>query len=447
MKLILLPHQLFEVDYLKDTTNDLDKINEIILYEHPQYFMKYNFNKKKLVLHRASMKYYEDYLKTKLKSKIKKITYHEYKDSFDINKQKDVVMFDPIDKIKLSKKIKILETPNFLLTKEDYLNYQKKSKSFFFNGFYMSGKKVIDIIPTIKSQDKENRKKLPKGLNIPPLPTNKGKKDSTYIKEAIAYVEKHFPNNYGNTDNFQFPISHTTAHKWFKKFLETKLNKFGDYEDFIKQGENYMFHSCLSSSINIGLIQPSQIIDELRKLKSKYKINNYEGYIRQLFWREYQRYCYLYFNFKGKNYFGNKKKLSKGWYDGTLGVKPVDDAIKSGFDTGYLHHIIRLMVVGNYMNLSGISPNEGFRWFMEFSCDSYEWVMMQNVLDMVFCVSGGKTMRKPYLSSSTYIMSMSDYKKGEWSEIWNKTYKDFMRKHKTILLRDFKYYFHFIKNY
>ena len=32
---------------------------------------------------------------------------------------------------------------------------------------------------------------------------------------------------------------------------------------------------------------------------------------------------------------------------------------------------------------------------MEFSCDSYEWVMYQNVLDMVFFVTGGKTMRKP----------------------------------------------------
>ena len=36
--------------------------------------------------------------------------------------------------------------------------------------------------------------------------------------------------------------------------------------------------------------------------------------------------------------------------------------------------------------------------YMEFSCDSYEWVMTQNVLDMVFFVSNGKTMRRPYAS-------------------------------------------------
>ena len=137
---------------------------------------------------------------------------------------------------------------------------------------------------------------------------------------------------------------------------------------------------------------------KLKKLNLK--LFSFEGYVRQLFWREYQRYCYMYYPWEGKNYFGHKGKLGKKWYTGDLGIAPVDDAIKMAFDNGYLHHIYRLMVVGNYMNLTGISPMEGFKWFMEFSCDSYEWVMYQNVLDMVFFVSGGLTMRKPYASSN-----------------------------------------------
>ena len=182
-------------------------------------------------------------------------------------------------------------------------------------------------------------------------------------------------------------------------------------------------------------------------MKSKYPLNSYEGYIRQLFWREYQRYCYRYFDFDKLNYFGNNKKLSNKWYNGSLGILPVDNAIKKGFDTGYLHHIERLMIVGNYMMISGIKPHEGYKWFMEFSCDSYEWVMKQNVLDMVFCVSGGKTMRKPYISKSNYIITMSDYKKGEWSEKWDQMYVNFAKKNKKKLLDKFRYHFHFIKNY
>ena len=102
------------------------------------------------------------------------------------------------------------------------------------------------------------------------------------------------------------------------------------------------------------------------------------------------------------------------------------------------------MVVGNYMNLSNISPMEGLKWFMEFSCDSYEWVMYQNVLDMVFFVTGGKTMRKPYASSSNYVISMSDFKKGKWSEEWDKLYRKFMEDNVDKLWK-FRYSFPALK--
>ena len=145
-----------------------------------------------------------------------------------------------------------------------------------------------------------------------------------------------------------------------------------------------MFHSVLSSSINIGLLNPSEIVEELAKYKSKVNINSFEGYLRQLFWREYQRYTYIYVGYikNGKlkyNYFGNRKKLSKDWYEGTLDVELIDDMIKDGFNTGYLHHIGRLMFVA-LINLYGIGPMEGFNWFMEFITDSYEWVMCPKML-------------------------------------------------------------------
>jgi deoxyribodipyrimidine photolyase-related protein len=98
------------------------------------------------------------------------------------------------------------------------------------------------------------------------------------------------------------------------------------------------------------------------------------------------------------------------------------------------------MVVGNYMNLCGLCPKEGFRWFMEFSCDSYEWVMHQNVYEMVFFISGGGTMRRPYVSSSNYILNMSNYKREEWCSIWDTKYRYFVDKNKKKLWK-FRYYF------
>ena len=425
---LILPHQLFNKKYL-------NKKYEYVLWEHPHYFTKYKYNKKKLLLHFGSMKYYFDYLK-KNKFNIKYIYLDENPNITNY------LLFDPIDKIKLPGEYTLIESPNFLLNTNIYNKYRNKTKNFLFNAFYNFGKKEINIIPDIKSLDKYNRKSLPKNIKIPKLPSNSG--DKKYIKFGELVVNQKFNKNYGNTNNFLFPLTHKTAIKWLNDFIENKFKKFGTYQDAIVKDEDFMFHSVLSTSINIGLLNPSEIIEKIMKVKNKIPINSFEGYVRQLFWREYQRYCYIYYNFENKNYFGNKKKLDNKWYDGTLGIEPVDTCIIDGFETGYLHHINRLMVVGNYMNLSGISPIEGHKWFMEFSCDSYEWVMAQNVYDMVFFVSGGITMRKPYISSSNYILKMSNYKKGEWCNIWDKKYKDFLKKNKKKLWK-FRYHFRGLK--
>lgn len=476
MYFLILPNTLFDINKIDDAIKNDDikqEKNTIIVWEHPHYFKDYNFNKKKLLLHRASMKYYYDRLVEKSKEKkysnykIKYVEYHKKLSTRGFRKD-GLMIFDPINdvkmlKIPLLKQCKIIKTPNFLLTLDDYSDYRKKTDKFFFHFFYMWGKKRIDIIPTVKSKDKDNRKRLPKNLEIPPLPSNdsngskKNKKDiQSYINEAGKYVEKHFPNNYGSTDydektknyKFIFPIDSDTANKWLKNFIIHRFSKFGDYQDFVDKDNSYLFHSVLSTSINIGILNPTDIINILRDkdIKNIIPINSYEGYIRQLFWREYQRYCYIYYDFGKKNYFGNKKKLTKQWYTGDLGIPPVDDCIKKAFKNGYINHIERLMVVGNYMNLYGIEPKEGFKWFMEFSCDSYEWVMFQNVLDMVFFVSGGDTMRRPYASSSNYIIKMSNYKKGEWSKIWDELYQDFLKRNKEKLWK-YRYYFRGLKKY
>ena len=428
---LILPNQLFDKKYLNKKKN-------YYLYEHPHYFKSYNYNKKKIILHRASMKYYFNYLK----DNNFKVKYYNFKSKPLISKYQ---LFDPIDKIKLYGKYEIIDSPNFLLTLDNYNQYKKKSDKFFFNSFYMWGKKIVDIIPNIKSTDRENRNKLDKNVKIPKVPSNKS--DKQYIDEAIKYVNKNFSKNYGNTENFIFPITHNTAKKWLGNFIKNKFKNFGKYQDSIDKDNNTLFHSLLSTSINIGLLNPGEIIQIIKKIKSKIPINSFEGYIRQLFWREYQRYCYININFNNKNYFGNKNKLTKKWYTGELGIQPVDDSIKNAFETGYLHHIERLMIVGNYMMISSISPKEGYKWFMEFSCDSYEWVMHQNVYDMVFCVTGGMTMRKPYISKSTYLLKMSNYKKDEWSKKWDDMYETFCKRNKKKLLDKFKYHFHFIKNY
>lgn len=423
---IILPHQLFEYEFL-------NKKYTYILWEHPHYFKSYNYNQKKIILHKGSMTYYYDYLK----QKNYKVDYITFDQKFNIKKY---LLFDPIDNIELPFDYTIIDSPNFLLSNQLCELYRDKTKNFFFNAFYMWSKKELNIIPSLKSLDKENRNAMP-DIPIPKIPSNDT--DKNYIKKGIQYVKKYFNKNCGNVDNFIFPLTHKTAKKWMKYFIKYKIDNFGKYQDAISSKNGTLFHSLLSTSINIGLLQPMDIINEILQYND-IPLNSLEGFIRQLFWREYQRYCYKYYNFDNKNYFGNKGKLTKEWYIGTTGILPVDNCIKNAFDTGYLHHIERLMIIGNFMNLSGINPLEGFRWFMEFSCDSYLWVMHQNVLEMVFFISGGDTMRRPYISSSNYILKMSDYKKEKWCDIWNELYDKFLIKNKKKLWK-YRYFFRGLK--
>jgi len=432
MDLIILPNQLFEKKYLPDTKN-------IYLIEEPVYFgfreEKLSFNKLKLVLHRASMKYYFDYLK-KHKYNVKYISF----DNINYKILNNCQMFKPYDYFLENKykkyNITYLPNPNFLMTEEQLKKFHKNKTGSRHSAFYNFVKKELDILADTKSYDKMNRNPLPKNIKIPKLPKLK---DSKYVSEAKKYIDKLFPKNYGDTKDFIYPITHESSKKWLNDFVKKRFENFGTYQDAIDNENIFIFHSVISPMLNIGLLSPQDVIDTITKTyksNKKITINDYEGYIRQVIgWREYQRYCYMYYykEMTQRNIFKNKKKLSENWYYGTTEIDPIDFAIKSAFKYGYLHHIVRLMVMGNFMNLCGIHPDEVYKWMMEFSCDSYDWVMIQNVYSMATWSDKGLTMSKPYISTSNYIMKMSNFKKGEWNKVWDALFYNFVDKNSSII--------------
>ena len=445
---IILPNQLFDKKYLKNCED-----NDFYIIEDPLYFgdkkRVENFNKLKLVLHRASMKYYFDYLK-KEKLDVQYLEYKKVNYNF-LKKYNNVNIFDTADHLfneRLNKEIKknkqtlnIIDTPMFLLTLSDLDEYQKSkknAKTYFHKHFYDWQLKKLEIPYIEKSYDELNREKIPDNVKIPNL-TTKNDNDSKYVKEAKTYVDKVFKDNYGEVDNFIFPITHKTAKKWISIFLKKRIYNFGTYQDAILKENDFMFHSLLSSSLNIGLITPQEVVDKTikyyEKNKKEVKINNFEGFIRQVVgWREYQRMLYQlnYDDLIKSNYFNNNKSLNKKWYTGELDILPIDTTIKRAFKNGYLHHIERLMVMLNFMVLARIKPDHVYRWFMEFACDSYDWVMVGNVYGMGYFNTN--TMRKPYISTSNYIRNMSDYKDdGKWNLIWDALFYKFLTDNKSKL--------------
>jgi deoxyribodipyrimidine photolyase-related protein len=452
---LIFPHQLFENGEMLSENADFYIVEEFL------FFKQYNFHKQKLWFHRASMKSYEGYLRslsknvyyidsTSEQSDIRLLIPHLIELGYE-----QITYTEPTDdwlekRIKKASKtlvLKKIESSLFLNSSKENKEFFDAKKRMFQADFYIYQRKKTGILVDANQKpigekwsfDEENRKKYP-STKTPPYIQFPEFEDIQ--KEASDYVNNSFPNNLGylNT-SFNIPTDFKSAKKWLDEFLETRFQAFGDYEDAIVKNQVLLNHSLLSPLINAGLLTVDYVLDKTLVFaeKNNIPINSLEGFVRQIIgWREYIRAVY---ELKGeeertKNFWKFKRKIPKSFYDGTTGILPIDTTIKKILQTGYCHHIERLMVLGNFMLLCEFDPDEVYRWFMELFVDAYDWVMVPNVYGMSQFADGGLMSTKPYISGSNYIMKMSDYPKGPWQEIWDGLYWRFIHQHRGFFSKN-----------
>ncbi len=455
---IIFPHQLFK------NAPILEREEPIYLVEEYLFFKQYLFHKQKIAFHRASMKEYEALLKSK---NLEVFYIDSIADTSDIRKLipklkqegiSHVNYIDPVDNW-LHKRIKKACSENdmsttrydsmlFLNKKEDLTSFFKKSKKKYHQTtFYKEQRKKRGILMIDDGNpsggkwtfDTDNRKKYPSkktppSIHYPEL--------NSYHKEAKKYVDKYFEEHLGSLeDQPLYPTNFETTRLWFNQFLEQRFAAFGDYEDAIVPEYSILNHSVLSPMLNVGLITPNEVVVSCLEFaeENKVPINSTEGFIRQLIgWREFIRGMYESrgSDERNRNFWGFTKKIPSSFYDGSTGIYPVDQTIRKVLQTGYCHHIERLMVLGNFMMLCEFHPNEVYRWFMELFIDAYDWVMVPNVYGMSQFADGGLMATKPYISGSNYLMKMGNYKKGNWQPIWDGLFWRFMDKHRSFFLQN-----------
>lgn len=489
---IVFPVHLFE------STAVLSDYDAIYIVEEPAYFTRLPFHKLKLIYHRATLKYYKDYLDTALRTAAKQtkksngitavpaVHYIEYSDiaSFyakELQKYNSVAMYDPCDHELLSHMNRVVkkatknppvihDNKSFIFSKSDMDDYRKSIQkrngdeprhymhdaSFYKwarrrTGLLMTNSKDKDgdnALPLYDkwSFDKENRNPFPRDYKEDNIFVYK----NAYYDEARRYIERNFPNNFGDTDNTIYPITYAECNKFITKFIEKKLTQFGAYQDAISAKAVIGYHSALSPLLNTGLVTPDAVIDKVtrafNKLDNKEQrkiLPSVEGFIRQIIgWREYIRLVYHYHGaeIKTMNYFDNNNKVPAGWYSSTTGLEIADNCIDKARRYAYLHHIERLMVMGNFGLFLEISPAEIYKWFMICFIDSYEWVMLPNVWGMSqYALEGMSMTNRPYICSSRYLLKMSDYKRGEWADVWDALFYNFIDK-KSKNLKKYRTY-------
>ncbi len=455
--LLLFPHQLYHHH------EAFSKQVPIILVEEWLYFSQFRFHKKKLVLHRASMKNWQE----EKQKQGYQVTYVEAAGS-ELHDVRNLLQqaaeyglqtlhcIDPTDdwlrkrllsaSKRLNISIKWYHNPNFLNTVKEGGAFFEGKKHYHQTDFYMAQRKLRGLLLEKDGKplggkwtfDAENRERFPKDEMIPKMPSP-SRGDA--VGEAMLYVDRFFPNNYGDTSSFIYPITRKEALKWLDKFLAERFVKFGVYEDAMVANEHFLYHSVLTPMLNIGLLEPGEIIEKALQTASEKEIplNSLEGFIRQILgWREFIRLVYEREGQKQRttNYWGFTRKIPPQFWTAETGIEPVDQVIKKVLKTAYNHHIERLMVLGNFFVLCEFDPDEVHRWFMEMYIDAYDWVMVPNVYGMTQFADGGLMTTKPYISGSNYLMKMGDWPKGDWQAIWDGLFWRFMHVHRDFFLQN-----------
>lgn len=460
--LLLYQFQLFPLEQLPKDVDQVIIVEDPLLFGRDEQYPMY-MHKQKLVFARATMRRYVEEVLWPAGYQVEYVEFHQLKDSSDIVNRlahfEEIVYFDLNDDLlhrRVMSAVKGLEhspvlhqldSPNFFLTRREVESFFEKKSKAHFTTFYQWQRERFDILINKKtyrpvggklSYDTENRKRLPKDHQLPSFQVYGSNK---YVDEAKQYIAQHFSENPGKVDEFPWPTSREEALAWLHEFLEHRLDDFGPYEDAIDGNAPWVYHSALSPLLNIGLLNPQEVVAAAleRNEKKAVPIASLEGFVRQVLgWREYMRGMYLdrHVQLRTSNTFGHNRRLTNDWYHGTTGIEPVDDVIKKVLDRGYAHHIERLMVLGNIMFLCDFHPDDIYRWFMEMFIDAYDWVMVPNVYGMSQYSDGGSMVTKPYVSSSNYIMKMSHYDRGDWGDVWDGLYWRFIEKNQERFKRN-----------
>ncbi len=329
--------------------------------------------------------------------------------------------FDQAAKGELRGKLKLLpdgglESGNFLISREEAAEWFKGRSSFRLHHFYQQMRKSTGYLMQDGkplggkwSYDSDNRKHA-KGITPPDVPapplTNITKEQKSRISSWDGY--------FGTLEHFRWPVTRQQALSELESFIESRAQSFGPYQDAMLKEHHFMWHTLVSSSLNLGLLHPREVCDRIISAfeQDLMTLESAEGLIRQVIgWREFVRAVYWHRmpSLRTANHLGATVSLPDFYWDSRkTDMMCLKQSVSNVETNGYAHHIQRLMVLGNYAMLCGINPQEVSHWFWAAFVDAFEWVELPNVASMAL-FSDTTFATKPYAASGNYINKMSDY--------------------------------------
>jgi deoxyribodipyrimidine photolyase-related protein len=276
------------------------------------------------------------------------------------------------------------------------------------SGFLMDGEQPVGGQWNF---DHDNRKALPRDAKPP---KHRRFAPDAITTDVMAMVANRFGSHFGDLDCFGWAVTRADALEALDHFITQCLSRFGDYQDAMKQGNAFLYHSVISPYLNIGLITPREACEraEAAWRNGEAPLNAVEGFVRQILgWREYVRGLYWLKMpaYAASNFLSAHRALPDFYWTGRTEMNCLAQAIGDTMRHAYAHHIQRLMVTGNFALLAGLDPRAVEEWYLLVYADAFEWVELPNTHGMALFADGGVMASKPYAASGAYIDRMSDY--------------------------------------
>ena len=314
----------------------------------------------------------------------------------------------------------VLEDRHFLTQPADFAALREGRKRFILEDFYRAQRKrtgwLMDDagapVGGAWNFDKDNRKSFgAKGPGL--IPPRASFPPDEVTQAVIRMVAVRFPDAPGKLDGFDEPVTAADAETALADFIAHRLPQFGDYQDAIALGHVTLYHSRLSAAMNLKLLSPQRACEAALTAweEGRAPLNAVEGFIRQILgWREFTRGVYwtLMPEYAARNHLGADLDVPAFFWTGETEMACLADGLGGLVETGYAHHIQRLMVMGLFLMLYGANPYKTHEWHLSMYLDAIDWVSLPNMLGMSQHADGGVVGTKPYTASGAYIDRMSD---------------------------------------
>ncbi|TWA92566.1 deoxyribodipyrimidine photolyase-related protein [Bradyrhizobium stylosanthis] len=321
---------------------------------------------------------------------------------------------------RLPQPVEIRTDRHFFSTRNEFAAFTRDHPRHILETFYRYMRRRTGVlmdkagkpVGSAWNYDEQNRK--PFGKHAPAIPAVLAFKMDPISTEVRDVVSRRFASSPGKLDTIDLPVSRAQALEQLEDFVCNRLPLFGTYQDAMRNGEPFLYHSRLSGPLNLHLLTPAEVIDAALKSPDA-PLNALEGFVRQILgWREYVRGIYWQRmpHYADENALEAQLRMPRFFWTAETDMRCLADAISHTINHAYAHHIERLMVMGLFAMLLGVAPYEVHRWHMSMFWDAVDWVSLPNTLGMSQYGDGGVMGTKPYAASGAYINRMSDHCKG-----------------------------------